>query len=146
MNIEDLLRNAIAAEAKATRRRTKDVAKVWALVYADAAVALFERLRIESGKARALVNVAHAYHARKAELSEFDRAWRVFKNSPSGRYQAAILAKRAVLQATEAVRDAWPVERLAEAAVALGNAEGYARNCPLLGVRAFIESHREQQP
>ena len=87
--------------------------------------------------------MAHAYQARKAELSEFDRAWRVFKNSPSGRYQAAILAKRAVLQATEAVKDAWPVERLAEAAVALREAESYAQRCPLVGVREFLSTRHE---
>jgi hypothetical protein len=49
MNIEDLLRKAIAAEAKASRKNSKDIARVWALTYADAAVALFERLRIDSG-------------------------------------------------------------------------------------------------
>lgn len=143
MHIEELLRKAIAAEAKARRTNSKAVARVWALTYADAALALFERLRIESGKARTLVNVAHAYHARKAELSEFDRAWRVFKKSPSGHYQAAILAQRAILQATDAVKDAWPVERLAEAAVALSKAESYASRSPLLKVREFLSAHHE---
>ena len=144
MNMEDLLRKAIAAEAKATRRKSKDVANVWALTYAEAAVALFERLRIDSGKARRLLDVAHAYQSRQADLMQFERAWRAFKNSPSGRYQAAILAHRSIIKATDAVKDAFPVERLAEAAVALRGAEHYARNCPLLGVRAFIEAHREQ--
>jgi hypothetical protein len=146
MNMEDLLRKAIAAEAKATRRNSKDVAKVWALTYAEAAVALFERLRIDSGKARTLLDVARAYHSRQADLMQFERAWRAFKNSNSGRYRAAILAHSAILKATDAVKDAWPVERLAEAAVDLRGAEHYARNCPLLGVRAFIEARREQQP
>jgi len=58
MHIEELLRKAIAAEAKATRRKSKDVARVWALTYAEAAVVLFERLRIESVKARTLLDVA----------------------------------------------------------------------------------------
>ena len=146
MNMEDLLRKAIAAEAKATRRKSKDVARVWALTYAEAAVVLFERLRIESVKARTLLDMAHAHHARKADLMEFQRAWRAFKNSNSGRYRAAILAHSAILKATDAVKDAWPVERLAEAAVDLREAEYYARNCRLLGVRAFLEAHREQQP
>ena len=146
MDMEDLFRKAIAAEAKATRRKSKDVARVWALTYAEAAVALFERLRINSGKARTLLDVARAYHSRQADVMQFERAWRVFKNSPSGRYQAAILAHRAILKATDAVKDVFPVERLAEAAVALRGAEHYARSCPLLGVRAFIEAHLEQQP
>ena len=35
MNIEELLRKAIAAEAKASRKNSKDIARVWALTYAD---------------------------------------------------------------------------------------------------------------
>ena len=146
MNIEELLRKAIAAEAKVSRKNSKDVARVWALTYAEAAVALFERLRIDSGKARRLLDVARAYQSRQADVMQFERAWRAFKNSPSGRYQAAILAHRAILKATDAVKDVFPIERLAEAAIDLRGAEHYARNCPLLGVRAFIEAHREQQP
>lgn len=143
MNIEDLLRKAIAAEAKATRRNSKDVAKVWALTYAEAAVALFERLRIDSGKARALLDVARAYHSRQADLMQFERAWRAFKNSNSGRYRAAILAHGAILKATDAVKDAWPVERLAEAAAALRDAESYASRSRLLKARDFLSAHHE---
>lgn len=143
MNIEDLLRKAIAAEAKATRQNSKDVAKVWALTYAEAAVALFERLRIDSGKARALLDVARAYHSRQADLMQFERAWRAFKNSNSGRYRAAILAHGAILKATDAVKDAWPVERLAEAAAALRDAESYASRSRLLKARDFLSAHHE---
>lgn len=146
MSMEDLFRKAIAAEARATRRKSKDVARVWALTYAEAAVVLFERLRIDSGQARRLLDVARAYQSRQADVMQFERAWRAFKNSPSGRYQAAILAHRAILKATDAVKDVFPIERLAEAAVDLLGAEHYARDCPLLGVRAFIEAHRVQQP
>jgi hypothetical protein len=143
MNIEELLRKAIAAEAKASRKKSKDIARVWALTYADAAVALFERLRIDSGKARTLLDVARAYHSRQADLMQFERAWRAFKNSNSGRYRAAILAHGAILKATDAVKDAWPVERLAEAAVALREAESYAQRCPLVGVRQFLSARHE---
>lgn len=143
MHIEDLLRKAIAAEAKATRRNSKDIALVWALTYADAAVALFERLRIDSGKARTLLDVARAYHSRKAELSEFDRAWGDFKKSRSSRYRAAILAHDAILAATDAVRGPLAIERLAEAAVALREAERLAPGCPLASVGEFLSAHHE---
>mgnify|MGYP001420720338 CR=1 FL=1 len=129
MNMEDLFRKAIAAEAKATRRKSKDVARVWALTYAEAAVALFERLRIDSGKARRLLDVARAYQSRQADVMQFERAWRAFNNSNSGRYRAAILAHSAILKATDAVKDAWPVERLAEE-IPEGGVERHALSRP----------------
>lgn len=143
MNIEELLRKAIAAEAKASRKNSKDIARVWALTYADAAVALFERLRIDSGKARTLLDVARAYHSRQADLMQFERAWRAFKNSNSGRYRAAILAHDAILAATSAVRGPLAIERLAEAAVALREAERLAPGCPLAKVGEFLSTHHE---
>ena len=54
MNMEDLLRKAIAAEAKATRRKSKDVARVWALTYAEAAVALFVKDGFCENRARGI--------------------------------------------------------------------------------------------
>lgn len=87
--------------------------------------------------------IDRAYHSRQADLMEFQRAWRAFKNSNSGRYRAAILAHSAILKATDAVKDAWPVERLAEAAVALREADSYAQRCPLVGVREFLSARHE---
>lgn len=144
MNIEELLRKAIAAEAKASRKNSKDVARVWALTYADAAVALFESLWPNNPKARALLDIARAYHSRKAELSEFDRAWGAFKRSRSSRYRAAILAHDAILAATDAVRGPLAIERLAEAAIALHEAERLAPGCRLTGVPEFLSAYREQ--
>ena len=143
MNIEELLRKAIAAEAKAKKRSPGAIAKVWALTYADAAVTLFESLWPNNPKARALLDVARAYHSRKAELSEFDRAWGDFKKSRSSRYRAAILAHDAILAATDAVRGPLVIERLAEAAVALREAERLAPGCPLASVGEFLSAHHE---
>lgn len=143
MNIEELLRKAIAAEAKETKRSPGAVVKVWALTYADAAVALFESLWPNNRKARALLDVARAYHSRGAELADFDRAWGNFKKSRSSRYRAAILAHDAILAATSAVRGPLAIERLTEAAVALREAERLAPGCPLAKVGEFLSTHHE---
>jgi len=143
MNIEELLRKAIGAEAKATKRSPGAIAKVWALTYADAAVTLFESLWPNNRKARALLDVAGAYHSRGANLADFDRAWRAFKNSSSSHYRAARCAHAAVLAATDAVRGPLAIERLAEAAVALREAERLAPCCPLASVGEFLSTHHE---
>ncbi|GAB1423125.1 hypothetical protein MASR2M16_03590 [Thauera terpenica] len=143
MNIEELLRKAIAAEAKATKRSPGAVAKVWALTYADTAVALFESLWPNNRKARTLLDVARAYHSRQADLADFDRAWRAFKNSSSSHYGAARRAHAAILTATDAVRGPLAIERLAEAAVALREAERLAPGCPLASVGEFLSAHHE---
>ena len=83
-DLEALFSQAVVAEAKATRTDPDHVATQWALTYADAALAVFERYRPHNQKPRALLRAARAWLATQSPkaLQEFNRARSTFFNRP----------------------------------------------------------------
>lgn len=132
LSIEDLgalFSQAVATEAKATGSSPDHIATQWALAYADAALAVFERYRPHNQKPRALLRVARAWLATGSPkaLQEFNRARSTFFNQPgSGQYKAAVYASRAIIEGVTAVNHSFPLDSLLDAALNLQKAETYA--------------------
>lgn len=129
-DLEALFSQAVVAEAKATRTDPDQVATQWALTYADAALAVFERYRPHNQKPRALLRAARAWLATQSPkaLQEFNRARSTFFNRPgSGKYKAPVYASRAIIEAVGAVNHSFPLDCVLRAALHLRKAEAYAR-------------------
>lgn len=133
LSIEDLgqlFSEAVAAEAKATGNAPDHVAALWALAYADAALAVFEQYRPHNQKAPSILRAARAWLATKSPkaLQEFNRARSTFFNRPgSGQHKAAVYASRAIIEGANAVNHSYPLDCVLEAAMNLSKAEAYAR-------------------
>lgn len=129
-DLESLFSQAVATEAKATGNDPDRVATQWALTYADAALAVFERYRPHNQKPRALLRAARAWLATGSPkaLQEFNRARSTFSHHPGcGRYKAAVYASRAIIEGTTAVNHSFPLDCVLEAALHLSKAQAYAR-------------------
>lgn len=130
---ERVFTEAIAAEAVASGKEFDTVAKEWALTYADAALSIFAQYRPNNQNAPALLRASRARlrTAGLKVLQEYERARSRFRNRPGcGQRAAPRRAMMAILDATRAVNDAFPLYCLMDAAAALREAEVYARQRP----------------
>lgn len=131
--LESIFTDAIAAEADATGREFDLIAKEWALVYAGAALTVFEQYRPHNLTAPAVLRTARAWlrTGSPKALRDFSRARTAFWRRPGcGQKAAARHAARAIIEGANAVNHHFPVDCLAEAAAALREAEIYAAQRP----------------
>lgn len=131
--LESIFTQAIFTEAEATGRDFDLVAREWALVYAEAALTVFEQYRPHNKKAPAVLRTARAWLRTGSPKAsrDFTRARGEFRRHPAcGPKAAPRHAARAISEAADAVNNSFPVGWLAEAAAALREAEVYAAQRP----------------
>jgi hypothetical protein len=130
-DLEALFSQAVVAEAKATRTDPDQVATQWALTYADAALAVFERYRPPQSEAPrpscVLPVPGWQPKAPKRCKSSTGHAPRSLIALAAGKYKAPVYASRAIIEAVGAVNHSFPLDCVLRAALHLRKAEAYAR-------------------
>jgi hypothetical protein len=111
--LEQLFTNATAAEAEVTGKHQKDVARDWALQYADAAAVLLPRNKA----ALNLITVARANRSPEGPYEPTVAVFKLVTRMAAVKPGSYLYAYGTISAAVRSLSDAYPIHCLTEAAV-----------------------------